>query len=175
MHTNHIFLVRSLNTRVETFEELRWLTEPYFIHDRIYQKWYSGTIALNAYEVEWEINPAMAKTSRNFGDWQFVNINLSVQDQKSFGEWFADHETEILPMLSEVNADGYKFSISYDFDNECFIAALSGTKNTTENGGCTITARSSEWIESIGLVLFKHVVMCHTGSWQDYAKPANWG
>lgn len=175
MHTNHIFLVRSLNTRVESFEELRWLTEPYFVHDRIYTKCIHFTFALNAYQIEWEINPAMAKNSKSYGDWQFVNINLSTADQKHFAEWFNDNETGLLSMLSEVNADGYKVSISYDFDNECYICALSGTKNTNDNNGCTITARSAEWIEAIGLALYKHVVMCNTGQWADYAKPANWG
>lgn len=117
----------------------------------------------------------MANTSRSIPNWQFVNISLSVADQKHFGEWFTDNETTILPTLSEINADGYKFSVSYDFENECFIAALSGNRNTNENNGCTITARSNEWIEAIGLVVYKHVVMCNTGDWQDYAKPANWG
>lgn len=117
----------------------------------------------------------MARQNSSFNDWTFANIRLSTADEKSFAKWFTENETSIMTMLGEVVADTYKFSLSYDFDNECFIAGLSGTRYSELNKKTTLTARSNEWLEAIALVLYKHVVMCTMGEWADYARPSNWG
>lgn len=173
--SHQIFLLKNPHEPITSFADMLERTKLLYVHDKIYANWLFGTKALNAYQIEWEIRPDMARNASAFSDWRFVNLNLSTADQKQFGEWFIANETAILPMLAEVVADTYKFSVSYDFDNECFIAALSATKHSSDNKQCTITARSNEWLEAIALLLYKHVVMCNTGTWEDYARPANWG
>ena len=118
--------------------------------------------------------PTKPNNRSNF-DWTFVNLALSAADEKSFLDWHKREGDSIIARMQEMSADGYKFSLSYDFDNECFIATYSGTRNTAHNDKCSISARSAEFLEAVSLVLFKHHVMCDGEDWQEHTRPANWG
>lgn len=112
---------------------------------------------------------------RNSFDWTFVNITLTQADAKRFAEWFNEYETSLFTILGDVVSDTYKLSLSYDYDNVCYIATLSATKNSSDNEKSSLSARSAEATEALGLVIYKHVVMCEAGNWQEHSQPANWG
>lgn len=114
-------------------------------------------------------------TQKYQSDWKFVNIALSTADERDFTDWFARERNNFIAMLEDLMANTYKLSLSYDFDNTCFIATVSGTKSSTINAGSSISARSDDFLESICLVLYKHYVMCEGKDWSEHARPSNWG
>lgn len=171
----HIYLFQNPTLPVTSFEDLRERSLLKYPPDISYWKWRNVITYLNLFQIDWECTYMPSRTGNNFSDWKFVNINLSAADTEKFTQFYSEYADSTYEQLAEVVSDGYKLSLSYDIENVCFIAALSGTKNTTLNKGRTITARSSDNLEAISLLLFKHLVMCNSEEWEDYSRPANWG
>lgn len=161
--------------KVSTFEELRSSTLLYFLIDKVMWKCRPVTTFCSAYGIKCEVTMPKTRASDYSSNWNFIDLRLSKADEARFVEWFSKNEQNIPDLLHRVNTDAYKFSISYDFDNDCFIATLSGTRHASINKNSTISGRSAEWLEAIGLVLFKHMVMCEEKEWSDYTRPTNWG
>lgn len=158
-----------------SFEELRTLTELFYVWDKLQWKLRPYKFLLMSFGIRTEITMPRQNNTNAYSEWRFVNLSLSRADEEGFVKWMKANVDTIIVELSGILADGYKHTISYDFDNECFISTLSGTKNTTQNVGCSLSSRSAEFIEALGLTVYKHRVMAENGNWADYARPSNWG
>lgn len=160
---------------VSSFEELRHVTELHYEYDRIFYKLRPYTNLLSLYNIPWSIVMPNRGMQRYPSDWKFVSIALSSADERNFTEWYARERDNFVAMLEDLMASTYKLSLSYDFDNTCFIATISGTKSSSVNSNSSISARSDEFLEAVCLVLYKHYVMCEGGDWSEHARPSNWG
>lgn len=106
---------------------------------------------------------------------QFCNINLSAAEKKQFKSWFNEHQSEIPTYAAAMTAQGYKLSIKWDNEHECFIATITCTDESMTNGGKALSSRSSDWLEAIALNIFKTDVIAEDGVWESSQSGNNWG
>lgn len=97
----------------------------------------------------------------------FVNIRLNDDELDEAKLWIREHETEIVSRLTDDLAEGFKFSLSYDHDNQSFIATYTGRGWMRSNERCAMSARAGTWFEAIGLLVWKHHEHAQ-GDWGQY-------
>lgn len=117
-------------------------------------------------------------TSNNGQNWrkiEFVNINLSKAEKTQFKSWFSDNEAEIPRLAAAFIAQGYKTSMKWDNENECFIVTATCEDDTMPNGGKAMSSRSDNWVEAVALNIWKTDVLCDGGIWEGTAKGNSWG
>lgn len=106
---------------------------------------------------------------------EFVNINLSAQEKQHFKSWYHEHESEIPSLATAFIAQGYKLSLKYDGENECFIATSTCQDETMPNGGKALSSRSDDWIEALALNIYKTDVVSEDGTWESSGRSNSWG
>lgn len=100
----------------------------------------------------------------NFGDMAFVEVRLNSLESAAY-----DREplapSEIFEGLCSLVFEGYKVSLTRDFEHDCFICSLSCVHRQMDNSGFVLVTRGSSVEDACGLALFKH----HTvllGDWK---------
>lgn len=109
----------------------------------------------------------------------YINIRLDELQKEAFHAWFAESAHEIGTYLEDFLADGGKFSVSYDDENECFVSTLAGCLlRTADRARFTSTSRAGTVTESMALALWKHFILC-SGDYTEFmpktGRLMNWG
>jgi hypothetical protein len=121
-----------------------------------------------------------AKKANKAKQWQdnnveFVNIRLNNKQKETFKSWFADNERELPNLLAVFLAAGYKMSLKYDADHECYIASATCFDDSMENHNKCLTSRSQDWLEAMALNLYKTDVLSEDGIWESSSTGSDWG
>jgi len=106
---------------------------------------------------------------------EFVNINLSKQEKTQFKSWYTEIQAELPRLVAVFIAAGYKQSIKWDNENDCFIATATCVDDSLENSGKALSSRSDDWMEAIALNVFKTDVLSEKGVWEASGKGNSWG
>lgn len=115
----------------------------------------------------------MAK-QRSF-EWNFAAVVINTAEKKKFEAWFHEQSASFFKHVDDMISEGYKLSISPDFENQCIIATWSWTKNAAMNANTSLVSRSEDMTEAILLGVYKHVVLCNGGEWPTEPVRNNWG
>lgn len=115
------------------------------------------------------------QNNSNYRQIEFVNINLSKAEKTQFKSWFAEHQAEIPTLMTAFIAQGYKLSLKWDNENECFIATSTCTDEGMENSGKALSSRSDDWVEAIALNYFKTDILSEGGVWESSGRGNSWG
>lgn len=113
--------------------------------------------------------------AQNWSKIEFVNRNLLTEEADNFKKWEKSISSESGTLISQVMLDEYKLSITYDDNNECFIATLTGKDDQRNNPNKALSARSDDWYEAIMLALYKHLVLFSGNKWAGATQKNNWG
>lgn len=116
--------------------------------------------------------------SRNPKDWsnfEFVNIPLTEADKTHFKELQSTNPDELDDALVTLVEGEYKFSVTWDKSNECFIGSLTCRHPSDDNYGYVLSSRSDNLFEVMRLCVFKHVYLCENGSWPKDKRQSSWG
>ena len=105
----------------------------------------------------------------------FVNVPLGNKDKAQFKSWFSDNERELPNLLATFIASGYKLSVKWDIDNQCYIATFTCDATGLTNHAKALSSRSNDWLEAIALGLWKTDVLCEDGRWPTEKQGFNWG
>lgn len=99
----------------------------------------------------------------------FVNVPLNEDEKVHFRQWVVENETEIAEEISATQLAGFKFSSTWDADNDCFVATLTGCgiRKVQPTWVCAMSARGDSWFGSLALVIYKHIVICE-GDWSNH-------
>lgn len=100
-------------------------------------------------------------------DWKFYNKKLNANEKKAFQLWCEKNDADMPDIIASVLIAGYKWSISADPLNEVYTASLTPSKHTKVNKGGSLTGKHSDYWTAGLVVIFKHVVICDQGSWED--------
>lgn len=119
--------------------------------------------------------PARKQNNGNGFGVEFVTINLSADDGKKFNGWKETLGDVWADEFATYVSNGFKVGLTWDNNNACFIASLTGKEEGSKNYNCCLTARSQEWVEALQLVHFKASVFCADGRWQDHSTSVSWG
>lgn len=176
---------------MSTMSQINYLTYPEFIFSHVkYELWISGhdpylkkvsCDLFNSYMTKLSEVAMPAKkqqqlqNSNGYQKIEFVNINLSKAEKTQFKSWFSEHEVEIPRLVTVFVAAGYKLSLKWDNENDCFIATSTCNDETMENGGKALSSRSDNWVEAIALNIFKTDVLSENGIWESSGKGNSWG
>ena len=97
----------------------------------------------------------------------FLNLKLDDGDKERFVEWQQQSGADVWKLLDDAMIDGVKFSLSYDAENECYIATFTGRLIPAHNTRYAASARAATWEEASALLCYKHFVLCE-GNWFDF-------
>lgn len=107
----------------------------------------------------------------------FINVNVNDSEKEAFGFWVVENERDVPAMLDDLLAEGMKYGVSYDRENECFIVTLTGGLVEKANLRCCVTSRSGTHGEAVALAIWKHYILC-AGNYGDLlatGRKRSWG
>lgn len=108
----------------------------------------------------------------------FINISLDDDEKLSFHGWRDVNEGSGTVMLDDLLAEGIKFGISYDRENQCYISTLTGALVKGSNERYALTTRAGNMQEVVLLTMWKFVILAagDCGSWSPKTgRLMNWG
>ena len=111
----------------------------------------------------------------SWGSVSFVNISLDGEEKKRFGVWYKDTVDDLEAHWQEHLQAGYKMSVRWDDENDCYIVASTGCLEGKPNHNLCLSSRSDVLAEAILLQVYKSDVLCKGEGWEAHAKSANWG
>ena len=122
----------------------------------------------------------MAKQSTNkgkftFGDTKFAAIKLDENTKAEFNAWYKDANNGQPEQLGELCVMGWKFSISWDNHNDCFISSLTQRDESDRNYNVCVTSRSDDLTEAIYMGVYKISVMFDGKKIPTELPKDNWG
>lgn len=106
-----------------------------------------------------------------WGGW--IDIQITEDMKEQFDIWFSERQEQMSSGLEDVVGTGLKLTLSWDGEHNTFVASLNGQGNSESLKRFTLTARSSNWWEAVGLCLYKHGVLLQ-GDWANYKPKARY-
>jgi len=89
----------------------------------------------------------------------FINIRIDDHDKLLFEEWSSNNAQQGIEILDDLMGQGVKLGFSYDRENACYIATLTGALVVGSNERYCVTSRAGSLVDVIQLAAFKHVVI----------------
>lgn len=119
----------------------------------------------------------MAKSKKLQNSWSsvaFVNVSLDAKQRKEFKTWYETSQADAEILLHDFITGGWKMSVRWDDENDCFIAAHTCHDEASDNHNSCITSRSDVLVEAMLLNYFKVAIICR-GDLTEAKQPDNWG
>ncbi len=110
-----------------------------------------------------------------FGDFTFAQIRLTEQQAEEFHAWITELKPDFFEHAREFALHGYKFSLTYDEANTCFIASYTQKASGHVHTGVTVSSRSDDWEEAFWLTVYKISVMFPEKPLPTEQRKNNWG
>lgn len=107
----------------------------------------------------------------------FINVAVNDAEKDQFQGWLIEHASEVTSMLDDLLAEGMKYSVAYDRENECYIVSFTGALVVGSNLRCSVTSRAGNWREADALAVWKHYILVG-GDYGDLlttGRKRNWG
>lgn len=115
----------------------------------------------------------MASFGRNI---VFHNIRLTNEQKPDFINFVGEADEPLVKMLAQLGMDGYKFSVTFDPERDCYILAITGTDLAVVNKNSCFTSRSADFTEACMMGLYKHYVLAEGGDWSKIVTQTDdWG
>jgi hypothetical protein len=113
----------------------------------------------------------MAKTTskppKNSVEWKgYLRVNLTREQEAEFDVWFPT-QTILLSDCGILCNNGYKFSLNWDKFHDGVSASLYANNEKLARCGWTLTAWAPSVEEAIGLLFYKHYVICEE-DWERF-------
>lgn len=107
----------------------------------------------------------------------FINVAVSEAEKTAYHEWADENLQHVPSMLDDLVAEGMKYGIAYDRENECYIVTFTGGLVDKANLRCCVTSRAGTWAEADSLAVWKHYILC-AGNYGDLlttGRKRSWG
>lgn len=124
----------------------------------------NGKVSLPANDVRKYFRPSDAPWGG------YINLRVSAGERADFDGWSQAEGEAIYAYLDDCLTEGLKYGHSYDAENSCYIATLTGGGCLMDPARYVLLARGATWWESLALLMYKHEVLLH-GDWSNY-RPA---
>lgn len=106
---------------------------------------------------------------------EFVVWRLNEAQKKKFESWFEKTRDDIDDLLVTLTQGGNKVSITYDGNNDTFIASVTCKNENDPNFNQCLSSRHSELYVAIGVMLFKTLVLAGDIPWFENISEPDWG
>lgn len=105
----------------------------------------------------------------------FVNYVLSDVDKEAYKVWSVDDHDLFLLLAGELTA-GYKFSCSYNSQNDTHVATFMCNDDSNPNAGYCLSAYAPDPYHALKTLMFKHVeVLGSVWGGEKVKEAATWG
>lgn len=122
-----------------------------------------------------EFTDIMAKSSKFDSGYEFINLRIDSETKADFDKWARQHAEDYSVTLFDLLAAGWKHSLSYDADNQCFIASMTCNAEGNKYYRKVFTGRADVPDEAILLVLYKVSVVAPKTDLTAVKSLNNWG
>ena len=112
-------------------------------------------------------------------DWGgYINIKIDAETKAKYAAWVEGDGSAFWSLLEDTLSEGMKYGLSYDHENDCYIATFTGCGVVGFNSRYCLSARSDRFEDATALLVFKHAIICE-GNWGNF-RPSrgtvdNWG
>lgn len=97
---------------------------------------------------------------------RFLNYDLTRDDADALEA--LDLETEFpLTLTFDLAMEGYKYSLSHDAKNQCFIAAITDRVEGSPFENCCLTGRGATPLDAFHSLCYRHLVLAQ-GDWKFF-------
>jgi len=107
------------------------------------------------------------KGGNGFAEITFVQYRLNAQEKKDFAEWKEKEAPRLEDMLVMAIEKGYKMSVSWDDQHQCFIGSMTCKDGGHGNHNMCMTSRDNQWYSALLMNVYKTDVLCEDGLWAD--------
>lgn len=108
-------------------------------------------------------------------DWKFARVNLTDEEKEHYTGWAEEYADDVAELLIGTLLEDYKLTVTYDNENDTWIATLSATKRSKRNKAQSLSCRHRTYQQALSLLVYKHTIICDNGVWSDHEKSDNWG
>lgn len=110
-----------------------------------------------------------SKNGTNKAEWEaFVNIRLETNHKKEIKDRVEKLALDdLLLWLFERVDDGYKITLSPDFDNGAVVATMTGATKDNRNAGLSMSQRHADPIVALVAMRYAHDVIASGGEWEQ--------
>jgi len=100
-------------------------------------------------------------------EWKgYLRVNLTDEQEAHFDEWFPSQVIQISDFGILCN-NGFKFSMSWDSFHDGVVASLFASDPKLAWAGWILTAWADSAEEAVGLLFYKHYVVCEE-DWEHF-------
>lgn len=99
----------------------------------------------------------------------FVDIPLNDTD-KEYLKGMSREADDLLGILEALVQEGYKLSISPDFEHNSVIASATGRIPGSPNEGRSLSARGPDLAGAINALWYKHGILGESGNWENVGR-----
>lgn len=102
----------------------------------------------------------------NFRDMTFINFKMTADMKADFDAWYAAKGNGFINAVWETLQSSHKLGLSWDNENDCFIASMTGKEDSMNPSKC-LTMRSKDWIKALAACAYVHTVIYSAEVWDD--------
>lgn len=127
-----------------------------YVYERIsYIEWYSRAMREKL---------GMPAKKRDDSMWRgFVDVKLTSEEKDAYVAWDI-HDDDLWLLLVDAITAGHKLSVTFNKQNDQFVASFTGQTDTGKNEGYTLSAYAKTWYDAVRVLCFKHNVLLE-GNW----------
>lgn len=85
----------------------------------------------------------------------FAEVRLSKDDKADFEAWTDEVESDLDELVSVACREGYRFTVKYDYNNNCFSCSTTQQDTKHKNAKTVLISRGGDAIEPIFMNLYK--------------------
>jgi hypothetical protein len=105
-------------------------------------------------------SPRQGKTGNAYGDNAvFADVSLTTDDKAAFSSWIDDALPDIDIWIAALTDDSYRVSLKFDYNNNCYSAALTQQDDKHNNAGLIIMSRANTAVEALMMSAYKVFVL----------------
>lgn len=109
-------------------------------------------------------------------DFKYVNIKLTPADKKPLETWAKEQDWDILTAVDELASRKYKLGVTWSDKQNSWCVSITGQEGAKQNALRSMSSWSSDWVEALIIGLYKVLVVCNDGRWEDFeADQETWG
>jgi hypothetical protein len=105
----------------------------------------------------------------------FAALKLNAEQKKAFQGWVKEQQAHEIDPLFELVPNGWKLSVSFDAENDCYIVSLTQRDEDDINHNICVVSRSGDPYEALWIGFYKISVMADGKKLPTEAVDDNWG
>ena len=101
-----------------------------------------------------------------FADFRFVRIEFTASERDDCRSQLEVGEFEHVS-IRDYNDEGYKVTFAKDRDGDTYLCSVSMPHSDHHNAGLILTGRGKNPDTALGVVSYKHLVLCEDTLWRE--------